>query len=187
MNILGNILWLVFGGLLTALWYFIYGVRACITIVGIPFGIALWRMAVLSLAPFGKKVEISPDRGGCFMILFDVLWILFGWWEIAIAHAILGLLFCITIVGIPFGIQLLKIAGFALWPFGRQIVAGETDGGCLSLIMNVIWIILGGVEIALAHIGLGIGFCITIIGIPFGLQHFKMALLALTPFGKQIS
>ena len=75
MNILGNILWLVFGGLLTALWYFIYGLLACITIVGIPFGIALWRMAVLSLAPFGKKVEISPDRGGCFMILFDVLWI----------------------------------------------------------------------------------------------------------------
>ena len=112
---------------------------------------------------------------------------LFGGILISIYYALVGLLFCITIIGIPFGIQLLKIAGFALWPFGRQIVAGETDRGCLSLIMNVIWIILGGVEIALAHIGLGIGFCITIIGIPFGLQHFKMALLALTPFGKQIS
>ena len=120
-------------------------------------------------------------------ILGNILWIVLGGIFISMYYALVGLLFCITIVGIPFGIQLLKIAGFALWPFGRQIVAGETDGGCLSLIMNVIWIILGGVEIALAHIGLGIGFCITIIGIPFGLQHFKMALLALTPFGKQIS
>ena len=120
-------------------------------------------------------------------ILGNILWIVLGGIFISMYYALVGLLFCITIVGIPFGIQLLKIAGFALWPFGRQIVAGETDGGCLSLIMNGIWIILGGVEIALAHIGLGIGFCITIIGIPFGLQHFKMALLALTPFGKQIS
>lgn len=120
-------------------------------------------------------------------ILGNILWIILGGIFISMYYALVGLLFCITIVGIPFGIQLLKIAGFALWPFGRQIVAGETDGGCLSLIMNVIWIILGGVEIALAHIGLGIGFCITIIGIPFGLQHFKMALLALAPFGKQIS
>ena len=120
-------------------------------------------------------------------ILGNILWIVLGGIFISMYYALVGLLFCITIVGIPFGIQLLKIAGFALWPFGRQIVAGETDGGCLSLIMNVIWLILGGVEIALAHIGLGIGFCITIIGIPFGLQHFKMALLALTPFGKQIS
>lgn len=120
-------------------------------------------------------------------ILGNILWIVLGGIFISMYYALVGLLFCITIVGIPFGIQLLKIAGFALWPFGRQIVAGETDGGCLSLIMNVIWIILGGVEIALAHIGLGIGFCITIIGIPFGLQHFKMALLALAPFGKKIS
>ena len=120
-------------------------------------------------------------------ILGNILWIVLGGIFISMYYALVGLLFCITIVGIPFGIQLLKIAGFALWPFGRQIVAGETDGGCLSLIMNVIWIILGGVEIALAHIGLGIGFCITIIGIPFGLQHFKMVLLALAPFGKQIS
>lgn len=119
-------------------------------------------------------------------ILGNILWIVLGGIFISMYYALVGLLFCITIVGIPFGIQLLKIAGFALWPFGQQIVAGETDGSCLSLIMNVIWIILGGIEIALAHIGLGIGFCITIIGIPFGLQHFKMALLALVPFGKNI-
>jgi uncharacterized membrane protein YccF (DUF307 family) len=110
----------------------------------------------------------------------------FGGLMISLYYALVGVMFCITIVGIPFGVQLLKIAGFALWPFGRQIEAKDNDGGCLSIIMNVIWIIFGGVEIALAHIGLGIGFCITIVGIPFGVQHFKMALLALTPFGKEI-
>ena len=78
------------------------------------------------------------------------------------------------------------MAGFALWPFGREVVPGSNDGGCLSLIMNVIWIVCGGIEIAAMHLCLGIGFCVTIIGIPFGMQHFKMALLALVPFGKEI-
>ena len=105
---------------------------------------------------------------------------------ISLYYAVVGLLFCITIVGIPFGLQLLKIAGFALWPFGRQIVPGPSDGGCLSLLMNIIWILFGGIEIALLHVGFGLFFCVTIIGIPFGVQHFKMALLALTPFGKEI-
>jgi uncharacterized membrane protein YccF (DUF307 family) len=116
-----DILWLVFGGLLTALWYFIYGLLACITIVGIPFGIALWRMAVLSLAPFGKKVEISPDRGGCFMILFDVLWILFGWWEIAITHAFSACCSASLSSGIPFGRMHFRLAKFSLLPFSMKV------------------------------------------------------------------
>lgn len=74
----------------------------------------------------------------------------------------------------------------ALWPFGRQVVPKPSDGGCLNIIMNIIWIIFGGIEIALAHIVLGLAFCITIIGIPFGIQHFKLSLLALVPFGKEI-
>ena len=78
------------------------------------------------------------------------------------------------------------MAGFALWPFGRQVVPGANDGGCLSILMNIIWIIFGGIELALAHIILGVFFCITIVGIPFGMQHFKMGVLALTPFGKEI-
>ncbi len=85
------------------------------------FGISYTVCWPASLAPFGKKVEISPDRGGCFMILFDVLWILFGWWEIAIAHAILGLLFCITIVGIPFGRMHFRLAKFSLLPFSMKV------------------------------------------------------------------
>ena len=74
----------------------------------------------------------------------------------------------------------------ALWPFGRQVVPKPSNSGCLAIIMNIIWIIFGGIEIAFAHIVLGLAFCITIIGIPFGIQHFKLALLALVPFGKEI-
>ena len=118
--------------------------------------------------------------------LGNLLWILLGGLFVSLYYVLMGLAFCITIIGIPFGVQLFKIAGFTLYPFGRQVVPGTNDGGCLSIIMNIIWIIFGGIEIALAHVVLGILFCITIIGIPFGVQNFKMALLALTPFGKQI-
>ena len=118
--------------------------------------------------------------------LGNLLWIIFGGLFVSLYYAIMGLAFCITIIGIPFGIQLFKLAGFALCPFGRQVVPGTNDGGCLSILMNIIWILFGGIEIALAHVTLGIFFCLTIIGIPFGVQSFKMALLALTPFGKEI-
>ena len=117
----------------------------------------------------------------------NILWLLLGGVLISFYYAVVGLLFCLTIIGIPFGVQLFKIAGLALWPFGHEIVAGPNDTGCLAVVMNIIWIIFGGIEIALLHLGFGIACCLTIIGIPFGLQHFKMALLALAPFGKEIS
>lgn len=117
----------------------------------------------------------------------NILWLLLGGILISFYYAIVGLLFCLTIIGIPFGVQLFKMAGFALWPFGREVTAGPNDTGCMSILMNIIWIICGGLEIAILHVCFGIIFCITIIGIPFGLQHFKMALLALAPFGKEIS
>ena len=117
----------------------------------------------------------------------NIIWMVLGGLLISLYYAIMGLLFCITIIGIPFGMQLFKMAGFALWPFGHEVTSGPNDSGCLAIIMNIIWIVFGGVEIALMHVSLGIGFCITIIGIPFGLQHFKMALLALVPFGKNIT
>ena len=120
-------------------------------------------------------------------LIGNVIWTLFGGFIVVIYYFVVGLLFCLTIVGIPFGLQLMKMAGFALWPFGREILPGPKDSGCLSVVMNVIWILLGGVEIALIHLILGVVFCVTLIGIPFGLQHFKMTLLALVPFGKQIS
>ena len=92
----------------------------------------------------------------------------------------------VTIVGIPFGMQTLKLAGLALWPFGKEVRTGERSGGCLYVLMNVLWILLGGIWIALSHLVFGAILCITVIGIPFGLQHFKLAALALTPFGKDI-
>lgn len=119
--------------------------------------------------------------------LGNILWFLIGGILISLYYALMGLLFCITIIGIPFGLQLFKMAGFALWPFGHDVTDHSNESGCLSLIMNVIWIIFGGIEIAMLHIGLGVLLCLTIIGIPFGIQHFKMASLALMPFGREIS
>ena len=119
--------------------------------------------------------------------LGNILWIVLGGFLISLYYAVVGLIFCITIIGIPFGVQLFKMAGFALWPFGHQVTAGPNDSGCMSIFMNIIWIVLGGVEIAVMHAVFGLICCVTIVGIPFGLQHFKMALLALAPFGKKIS
>ena len=119
-------------------------------------------------------------------LIGNIFWLVLGGILISFYYAVVGLLFCLTIIGIPFGVQLFKMAGFALWPFGREVTAGPNDTGCLSILMNIIWIICGGIGIALMHVGFGIIFCITIIGIPLGLQHFKMTLLALVPFGKEI-
>ena len=91
-----------------------------------------------------------------------------------------------TIIGIPFGMQTLKMASLALWPFGKEVRSGERSNGCLYVLMNILWIFLGGIWICLSHLGFGLLLCITIIGIPFGIQHFKLAGLALTPFGKDI-
>ena len=120
---------------------------------------------------------------GCLM---NGLWLVFGGIFTAVEYLIASLLMMITIVGIPFGMQTLKLAGLALWPFGKEVRSGERSSGCLYVLMNVVWIFLGGIWISLSHLGFGILLCITIIGIPFGMQHFKLAALALTPFGKDI-
>ncbi len=119
--------------------------------------------------------------------LGNIVWLIFGGFLVSLYYFVIGVLFCITIIGIPFGLQLIKLAGFSLWPFGHDIQSDTNDGGCLSIIMNVIWILVGGIEIALTHLTFGAVLCLTIVGIPFGVQHFKMALLALIPFGKKIS
>ena len=119
--------------------------------------------------------------------LGNIFWLVLGGFVTSLYYAFMGLLFCISIVGIPFGIQLFKMAHLALWPFGHDVQPNAGNDGCLSLLMNIIWIICGGIEIALLHISFGAICCLTIIGIPFGIQHFKMALLALIPFGNRIS
>ena len=119
--------------------------------------------------------------------LGNILWLLLGGLLTAVLYYLNGLLMCLTIIGIPFGVQLFKLGTYALWPFGHNIVSGPNDGGCLAVIMNLLWIFLGWWEIALLHVAFGLLFCITIIGIPWGLQHFKMAIGSVFPFGKQIS
>lgn len=114
----------------------------------------------------------------------NIVWLILGGMVIAIVYYIVGFLFCMTIIGIPFGFQLFKFGTFSLWPFGTQVIEGKDSIGCTNLFMNILWIILGWWEIALMHLFFGFILCITIIGIPFGMQHFKMAGLSLLPFGK---
>ena len=114
----------------------------------------------------------------------NLFWLIFGGVASAAIWAVIGLLLCVTIIGIPFGAQCLKIAGFVLWPFGRDVEPGGF--GFMGAIGNVIWIIVCGIELCVAHMAFGLALCVTIIGIPFGLQHFKMAKLALVPFGARI-
>ena len=116
----------------------------------------------------------------------NIIWIVFGGLFISLGYFLGGLVLCLTIVGIPFGIKVMRLGAFALWPFGGRVMPRENPVGCLSTILNIIWIVFGGIEVAFAHLVTGLGFCITIIGIPFGIQNFKMALLALVPFGKEI-
>lgn len=118
--------------------------------------------------------------------LGNIIWFVFGGVFIAIQYFISSVLMMLTIIGIPFGIQTLKLGLLALWPFGSEIREIENASGCLSTPLNIIWILIGGIWIALSHLFFGILFAITIIGIPFAKQHFKLAGLALTPFGKEI-
>jgi len=116
--------------------------------------------------------------------LGNLIWLIFGGLIEALLWFIIGLILCVTIIGIPFGVQCMKIAGFVLWPFGREIIPGGF--GVVGALGNIIWILLVGIILALTHLIFAMLFCITIIGIPFGLQHFKLAKLSLIPFGAQI-
>ena len=116
----------------------------------------------------------------------NILWLILGGILIAVIHYIVGLLMCITIIGIPFGVQLFKLGTYALWPFGHELVDGPNQPGCVSIVMNLFWIMLGWWEIAVIHLVFGLLFCITIVGIPFGIQHFRMILPSILPFGKEI-
>ncbi|MBF6597082.1 MAG: YccF domain-containing protein [Fermentimonas sp.] len=116
----------------------------------------------------------------------NVIWIVFGGFVIAIEYVFGSIALMITIIGIPFGIQSLKLAELALWPFGKKIKNNGATSGCLSLVMNIIWFFVGGLPIILTHLLFGLLFYITIIGIPFGHQHFKLMRLAISPFGKEV-
>ncbi len=118
--------------------------------------------------------------------LGNLIWLLCGGLFTAIEYVLSSVALMITIIGIPFGLQTLKLAMLELWPFGAEIRTRENQPGCLSTLMNFIWFFVGGVWIFLTHMFFGILLGITIIGIPFAKQHFKLAGLALTPFGRDI-
>lgn len=119
-------------------------------------------------------------------LLLNIIWLFLGGFLVVLAYLLGGILMCITIVGIPFGIQCFKLAGLAVAPFGREIREKEPPGGALSVILNIIWIILPGLELAVFHLVMALLFAITIIGLPLASQHLKMTRLALIPFGFEV-
>ena len=118
MRILGNIIWIILGGLLSALGWIVVGLLWCITVIGLPVGLQCFKMASISLNPFGKEIRYE---GGAVSLLLNILWLFAGGLELAFANAVFGLLLCITVVGIPFGMQFFKIAKLALFPFGAMV------------------------------------------------------------------
>ena len=115
--------------------------------------------------------------------LGNLIWLIFGGLIGAISWFLAGCLWCVTIIGIPVGLQCFKIAGLSLWPFGKQVIYSNSS---MSLLVNIIWLIVSGLPLAIGHFISGLFLCITIIGIPFGRQSFKLAQLALMPFGARV-
>ena len=117
MKLIGNLLWFIFTGFITGLFWFVLGLVWCITIIGIPFGRQCFKMAGLVMTPFGKVVHSDFGKHP----IANILWIIFGGLELCIAYLIVGVIWCITIVGIPFGRQCFKLSTLALVPFGASV------------------------------------------------------------------
>ncbi|HEY4334633.1 MAG TPA: YccF domain-containing protein [Puia sp.] len=116
----------------------------------------------------------------------NLIWLIFGGFLAAVGYVVGGLVLCITIVGIPFGLQCFKLAALELWPFGSRVVSTGRPMGCLAVFCNIIWLICGGLYTALIHLLFAALLFITIIGIPFARQHLKLMELSLMPFGKSV-
>jgi len=116
----------------------------------------------------------------------NILWIIFGGFIIFLLYLFGSIVLFISIIGIPFGIQTLKMAMLSLSPFGKEVSHGERAGGCLYIIVNIIWVLVAGIELAVVHLVLAVLCAITIIGLPFAQQHIKLAMIALVPFGIDI-
>ncbi|MCK4488907.1 MAG: YccF domain-containing protein [Anaerolineales bacterium] len=120
MSLMGNIVWLIFGGFLAGMSYIIGGIALCITVVGIPFGIQAMKIGVATFAPFGKEVIELENANSVGNTIFNMIWLLLFGWEIAIAHLIHGIILAVTIIGLPFAKQHFKLIPLALFPFGRD-------------------------------------------------------------------
>ncbi|MFJ9414806.1 MULTISPECIES: YccF domain-containing protein [unclassified Streptomyces] len=118
-------------------------------------------------------------------LILNLIWLVLSGFWLAIGYVVAGIICCVLIITIPFGIASFRIAGYALWPFGRTTVE-RRDAGAGSVVGNVIWIVFAGWWLALGHIVTGIALCVTIIGIPFGIANFKMIPISLLPLGREI-
>ncbi len=122
MSLLGNIIWLIFGGFITGLGYIIGGLTLCLTIIGIPFGWQTIKLGIATMAPFGKENVVTDDASSLVNMVLNIIWVIFFGWEIAVAHLVHAAILAITIIGIPFAMQHLKLVPMALFPFGRALV-----------------------------------------------------------------
>jgi len=122
MSLLGNIIWIIFGGFFASLGYLIGGLIFCFTIIGIPFGLQSMKLGIAIFAPFGKESRPNPDSDNPLRLLFSILWLLTFGWSTALVHLIFGVVLCITIIGIPFGLQHFKLIPISLLPFNFDLV-----------------------------------------------------------------
>lgn len=128
LSLLLNILWLLFGGIFVFLGYIAGGIALCMTIIGIPWGVQLFKLAIFSVFPFGQDTRMRDQQpmGGVINVVLNIIWLIFGGIWVVLNHLFWGLVLCITIIGIPFGVQHFKMVKLALWPFGRIIVDKRT-------------------------------------------------------------
>ncbi len=117
--------------------------------------------------------------------ILNVIWLVLSGFWLAIGYAFAGLVCCLLIVTIPFGLASFRIAGYALWPFGRTVTERRT-AGVPSLLGNIVWLLVAGWWLALAHVATGIALCVTVVGIPLGIGNFKLVPVALLPLGREI-
>jgi uncharacterized membrane protein YccF (DUF307 family) len=121
MSLLGNIIWLIFGGFIAGLGYIVGGLALCISIIGIPFGMQAIKIGIATLAPFGKSVVERRNANSPLRVIFNIIWIILFGWAIAVAHLTGAILLAVTIIGIPFALQHIKLIPLALFPFGRDL------------------------------------------------------------------
>jgi uncharacterized membrane protein YccF (DUF307 family) len=133
-----------------------------------------------------SPITPAHHRSGCLSIVGNILWLIIAGWGLAIGYLLSALVMVVFIITIPFAVQCVKLAGYSLWPFGRTVVDDPGSRPGVSVIGNVLWIVLCGWWLAIGHFIAGVLLLVTIIGIPFGIQCFKLGVLALWPFGRRI-
>jgi uncharacterized membrane protein YccF (DUF307 family) len=131
-----------------------------------------------------RSLVVSPDVDG-IRLLLNIVWLVLHGWALALAYLLAGVIACLLVVTIPFGIASFRLAGYAAWPFGRTTVPAP-GAGVASGLGNVLWFLFVGWWLSLLHVVAGVAYCLTIIGIPFGIALFKLALVGLFPLGKQV-